>query len=131
VGADRLGDVLGAQVVGLIIYFSQFPRTSLLTAAVVTGVVTLIFASRLPASYRASLEDSLLARAPDLTPEPTPRSAKRWMRLYGSHSFGQTADHPSMSLLRIPVARDKPKPVSKPERPVRSTSPPDSIVEVI
>ena len=61
VGAERIGDLLGAQLVGLIIYVMVEPRIGLLVAAVATGAIAVTFALRIPRSYTQMLEESLLA----------------------------------------------------------------------
>ncbi|MGH2899015.1 MAG: hypothetical protein ACRDMZ_10110, partial [Solirubrobacteraceae bacterium] len=98
VGADRIGDLLGAQVVALILYLSAEPRTGLLVATLVTGAIGVIVAMRLPRSYTMALEDSLLARAAEppvdaAEPEPEP-----WITLNGLPGLGQAGDFAPLSM---------------------------------
>jgi hypothetical protein len=99
VGADRIGDLLGAQLVAMILYMSAEPRTGLLVATLVTGAIAVIVAMRLPRSYTVALEDSLLARASDqalgelATPEPEP-----WITLSGLPRLGQAGDIAPLSM---------------------------------
>jgi AAA family ATP:ADP antiporter len=65
VGAERIGDLVGAQLVGLIVYLMIDPRIGLLIATVATGAIAMAFAIRLPRSYTLALQDSLLAGDPD------------------------------------------------------------------
>jgi hypothetical protein len=98
VGADRLGDLLGAQLVALILYMSAEPRAGLLVATLVTGAFTVIVAMRLPRSYTVALEDSLLARASDQAlagPEPEPEP---WITLTGMPRLGQAGDFAPLSM---------------------------------
>src|ERR1041384_3030648 len=62
VGAERIGDLVGAQLVGLLVYMMVAPRIGLLIAAVATGAIAVVFAIRLPRSYTLALEDSPGAR---------------------------------------------------------------------
>ncbi|HEY0477280.1 MAG TPA: hypothetical protein VGD37_07130 [Kofleriaceae bacterium] len=62
VGAERIGDLIGAQLVGLIVYLMIAPRIGLLIATVATGAIAMAFAIRLPRSYTLALQDSLIAR---------------------------------------------------------------------
>ena len=61
VGAERIGDLLGAQLVALIVFLTVDPRIGLLVAAVATGAIAVTFALRIPRSYTLMLEASLLA----------------------------------------------------------------------
>jgi len=99
VGAERIGDLLGAQLVGLIVYLSAEPRAGLLVATLITGAIAVIVTMRLPRSYTAALEDSLLARAADPPlagaeePEPEP-----WITLNGLPGLGQAGDFAPLSM---------------------------------
>jgi len=98
VGADRIGDMLGAQLVALIVYLLAEPRIGLLIATVAMGALGMALAIRLPRNYTTALEDSLLARAPaseagDPGEEPEP-----WMTLSGVPSFGQAGDFAPLNL---------------------------------
>src|SRR5206468_12024691 len=75
VGAERVGDLLGAQLVGLIVYMMISPRIGLLVAAVATGALALAFAIRLRRGYTIALEDTLVAQGGDPPDEPALRIA--------------------------------------------------------
>lgn len=81
VGAERIGDLVGTQLVGLIVYLMVDPRIGLRFATVATGAMAVVFAIRLPRSYTRALEDCLVARDPDseeaVKPIVTWRSAGR------------------------------------------------------
>ena len=62
VGGERIGDLVGAQLVAVIVYLMVDPRVGLLIATVATGAIAVVFAIRLPRSYTLALEDSLVAR---------------------------------------------------------------------
>ncbi len=95
VGADKLGDILAAQLVGAILYLATDSRTVLLVAAAITGAVGIIVTLRLPRSYTQSLEESLLEKGrelpalegvqPSLGPEP-------WVSLTALPTLGHPAD---------------------------------------
>jgi hypothetical protein len=73
VGAERIGDLVGAQLVGLLVYMMVAPRIGLLIATVAIGAIAVVFAIRLPRSYTVALEDSLVARGdPDPEAGATP-----------------------------------------------------------
>ena len=63
VGAERVGDLLGAQLVAIILFTATVPRGPVLIAATVFGVLGLMFAARLPRNYTSALELSLVDRA--------------------------------------------------------------------
>jgi hypothetical protein len=128
VGADRLGDVLGAQLVGSIVFLMVEPRVGLLVATVATGALAMILATRLPRGYTEALESSLLARAHDAPPpdaEPEP-----WITLEGFPSLGQAGDIAPLSLrFRDRRARKKAHRRAARKRttpPLPSQSPPSS-----
>jgi hypothetical protein len=60
VGADRIGDMLGAQLVGVLLLVLP---SAILVAAVVLGVAALAVALVIPNAYRRSLEERLVATA--------------------------------------------------------------------
>jgi hypothetical protein len=70
VGAERIGDLLGAQLVGVVLYAAASPWLWLQLAAIAAALVALGFAARLPRSYRRALEHQLLQRTVALPPEP-------------------------------------------------------------
>ncbi|HEU4729620.1 MAG TPA: hypothetical protein VFT22_17110 [Kofleriaceae bacterium] len=110
VGAERIGDLLGAQLVGMIVYVLAEPRTGLLVAAVVTGAIAVMLVMRLPRSYTIALEDSLLARAPDPAPGELPvEEPEPWITLSDLPRLGQAGDVAPLSVrIRDRAARRKP-----------------------
>ncbi len=92
VGAERIGDLLGAQVVGVLVYTLAEPRTALLITTVVIGVLAVAFALRLPRSYTLALEDSLVARGTDPSPDSPPMDAESWHTLGGLPFIGQSGE---------------------------------------
>jgi hypothetical protein len=88
VGAERIGDLVGAQLVGLVVYLMVDPRIGLLIATVATGVIAGVFAIRLPRSYTRALEDSLVARG-----DPDSEDAKPFATWpIGAPILGQAGD---------------------------------------
>jgi hypothetical protein len=89
VGAERIGDIIAAQLVVLIVTMMVEPRIGLLIAAVATGAVAVVFAIRIPRSYTLALEDSLIARgAPD--PDAAAKPFATWP--IGGPILGQAGD---------------------------------------
>ncbi|TMQ13530.1 MAG: hypothetical protein E6J90_28420 [Deltaproteobacteria bacterium] len=137
VGADRLGDLLGAQLVGLIVYATVDPRSGLLIASICVGVIATMVALRLPRSYTRALEDSLLTRAQDSPHTPPPaEDTPPWLTLDGIPSFGQAAEFTPLSTWfrdrRSPRKPSRGAPAIKP--PPHLTPPPRSangIVDLI
>jgi hypothetical protein len=90
VGADKLGDILGAQLVSLILFAAVDVRTMLLLAAVITGAFAMVVALRLPRNYTKALEDSLLVHAaevaadPGVSAQPEPRLSLNGLPTVGS-----------------------------------------------
>jgi hypothetical protein len=75
VGADKLGDILAAQLVGAIVYSVADARTGLLLAAAIAGGLGILITFGLPKTYTQSLEAGLLEKVRDLPagegqPEP-------------------------------------------------------------
>lgn len=70
VGADRMGDLIGAQLVALIFHVLAAPRPALLGLAGAAGLAGLVCTARLRARYTEALEQSLL-----LEGRPVARSA--------------------------------------------------------
>ena len=100
VGADRIGDLLGAQLVTLIVFAIAEPRTGLLVATLCVGALAMVLAARLPRAYTAALEDSLLARAPEAAPPPpsTGDEPQPWITMTGLPSLGQAGEFAPLSL---------------------------------
>jgi ATP:ADP antiporter, AAA family len=105
VGAERIGDLLGAQLVATLVYFTIDSRTPVLVAAVAVGTIALLFATRVPRSYTTALEDSLVEQARDSTPRHVPdASPLRWTSL-GAPTMTETgADLTALSLLDLDTA---------------------------
>jgi predicted membrane channel-forming protein YqfA (hemolysin III family) len=90
VGADKLGDILSAQLVGGIVLFAADSRTGLLLTAAIAGAVSIIVTLRLPRSYTKSLESSLLeavGERPAIAEGPEP-----WVSLTEMPSLGHPGD---------------------------------------
>ncbi len=68
VGAERIGDLLGAQLVGLLLYLAV-PYETLIVAGLLAAVAALCVGAALPRSYTRALEQSLEGRAPDAPPD--------------------------------------------------------------
>jgi hypothetical protein len=109
VGAERIGDLVGAQLVGLIIYLMVDPRIGLLIATVATGAIAVVFALRLPRSYTLALEDSLVARGDPDSEGAKPLAA--WP--IGGPILGQAGDLSPLPL-RILDHRRRRRPVVAP-----------------
>ena len=107
VGAERIGDLLGAQVVGVLVYTLAEPRTALLITTVVIGVIALGFALRLPRNYTIALEDSLVARGAD--PSSPTMNAESWHTLGGLPFIGQSGE---LSPLPLRVLERSPRRVA-------------------
>jgi hypothetical protein len=135
VGADRLGDLLGAQLVTLLVYELAQPRLGLLIAAVCVSAIGVVVAMRLPRSYTAALEDSLLAHAPE-SPRttPVPVNTRPWVTLSGLPTLGQAGEFAPLSLRyrdHRPVTRS-----ARPGTPPAGASPsgppgPDQLIRAI
>jgi ATP:ADP antiporter, AAA family len=108
VGAERIGDLLGAQLVALILYVTVDPRMPVLAAAAGIGVLAFAFASRVPRAYTIALEHSLLEQARDdeaNPPSPDSSSPLRWTSL-GAPTMSETGgDLTALSLLGLNVAQ--------------------------
>jgi hypothetical protein len=118
VGADRIGDVLGAQLVGLLVYALAEPRTGLLIATVCAGAAAMLLALRLPRSYTMALEDSLLARASEPAAAPaTDDEPQPWITLDGVPGLGQAGELPALSLrMRAPAPSRERSPAPRSRR---------------
>jgi hypothetical protein len=136
VGADRIGDLLGAQLVGLIVYVAAEPRVGLLVAAVCVGMASIVLAIRLPSRYTTALEDSLIERAseprtpPSIAAEPEP-----WVTLDGLPSLGQAGEFAPLSLRFRAVGRSRraqsapPAPPAPPPSPRAEAAPPSPLTD--
>lgn len=107
VGAERIGDLLGAQLVALILYVTVEPRMPVLVAATAIGIIAFAFASRVPRAYTIALEHSLVVQARDDADPPSPDSSSplRWTSL-GAPTMSETGgDLTALSLLGLNVAQ--------------------------
>jgi hypothetical protein len=98
VGADRIGDLFGAQLVALIVYAMAEPRLGLLVATVAVGALATLLAIRLPRSYTAALEDSLMAHADPTSPPAAADEPQPWITMTGLPSLGQAGEFAPLSL---------------------------------
>ena len=127
VGADKLGDILGAQLVALIVFIAIDTREMLLLAAVATGVTALFFAMRLPSSYTKALEESLLHAAEAAAIDPSAHAAHEpWLSLSNLPTYGSPDAVPLRMRLRArrrKATPPPPPPPPPPSRPAPSTPP--------
>ncbi|MGH2900794.1 MAG: hypothetical protein ACRDMZ_19110, partial [Solirubrobacteraceae bacterium] len=115
VGAERIGDLLGAQLVGAVMYAAVSPWVVLQVAAVAAAALALVFATRLPRAYRKALEYQLL-RAPS-KPVPAPAA---WQSLADLPILNETGDLTAMSmslLRRADTVDDSPSEAPAPVAP--------------
>lgn len=97
VGADKLGDIIAAQLIGAVIYLAADDRRGLLLLAIIAGAASMIIAAGIPRSYTRSLEAGLLEKANELPAEPE-ATHEPWLSLTAMPAFG----HPSESVpLRV------------------------------
>ncbi|MBA3459598.1 MAG: hypothetical protein H0T46_06540 [Deltaproteobacteria bacterium] len=119
VGAERVGDLLGAQLVAILVFvFAADVRTPVLLAAVAVSVLAFMFAARVPRAYTLALEHSLLDQArEDARPaKPPETSPLRWTSL-GAPTMSETgADLTALSLLRLNVTQIREAADGLPER---------------
>jgi AAA family ATP:ADP antiporter len=116
VGGERIGDLLGAQLVGLLLYLAA-PAETLLAAGLIAAVVALCFAAALPRNYTRALEQSLEVRLPEAPDEDPGWSTVGLSRVTLTDAGDQTAmsllDLRSSSLARrIPALAQAPRPVA-------------------
>ncbi|MFT3692955.1 MAG: hypothetical protein QM831_07430 [Kofleriaceae bacterium] len=64
VGAERAGDILGSQLISLLLFVLPHARYSIILTAIGCGVLAIGVALNLPRAYTAELEKSLLAQGP-------------------------------------------------------------------
>ena len=131
VGAERFGDLLGTQIVGLIVFAVAAPRAPVLIVAGIAGLVAFAFAALLPGAYTQALERSLVRRG------PTPEGMKPllWSSI-GSPTMSEAgADRIMLSLLDLPTGSPPPAPArdkrtrSKP--PTAVARPADAVLAAI
>lgn len=63
VGAERVGDLIGAQLTAVLLLLLTSPRAALIALALLAAVAALAAAALLPRAYTTALEDSLRRRA--------------------------------------------------------------------
>ncbi|MEP6863056.1 MAG: MFS transporter [Deltaproteobacteria bacterium] len=71
VGAERIGDLIGAQIVALLVFVIAAPRLGLLIATVAAASLAVVVAVRLPRNYTQALEESLVAQGGTPIVHPT------------------------------------------------------------
>jgi ATP/ADP translocase len=81
VGADKLGDIIAAQLVAAVVYLVADSRTGLIVLAVAAGAVSLMIGVGLRRSYTESLESSLLEKANELPDPIEPADPEPWLSL--------------------------------------------------
>jgi ATP/ADP translocase len=64
VGAERLGDILGSQMISGLLFLAPNSRTALVVATIVLGLCGIAVALHLPRAYTRALEQRLLATSP-------------------------------------------------------------------
>ncbi len=119
VGADKIGDILSAQLVGLVIFLVAAPRTGLLITAAFAGVIGIVYTLRLPRAYSQSLEASLLEAVAERSPsgipaivpaEPSGGQPEPWLSLVDMPAFGHPADVVPLQMRRRRKKLDPPAP---------------------
>lgn len=106
VGAERVGDLLGAGAIALVVYLVADARTPLLLGAAAIGALGLAFAARVPRAYTTALEHSLVAQAQISADPARPPGTDplRWTSL-GAPTMSETGgDMTALSLLGLDVA---------------------------
>jgi len=91
VGADKLGDILSAQLVGGIVLFAADARTGLLLCAAIAGAISILVTIRLPRSYTKALESSLLEAVGGTTALAND-AAEPWVSLTEMPSLGHPGE---------------------------------------
>ena len=114
VGAERVGDLLGALIVGLAL--SVAAPTMLVFAVVAAGAGALYIAMRLPRSYTAALEASLMTRGQDAQPGS---SLTSWSTTH-LPTMADAGDLTALSLLDLRV---QPMRLSAPFAPASAAPP--------
>jgi hypothetical protein len=113
VGADKLGDIFAAQLVGGIVYWVADARTGLLLAAAIAGGLGILITLGLPRLYTRSLEAGLLEKVGELPavegqPEP-------WVSLAAMpSSFNHPGDVIPLQMRRRKRRRQTPVPAPAP-----------------
>jgi ATP:ADP antiporter, AAA family len=92
VGADKLGDILGAQAVGAIVLLVANANVGLFILAASAGALSVAISAWLPRMYTRSLETTLLEKAGEL--ERDPAAPEPWLSLTRLPALG----HPGESV---------------------------------
>jgi len=121
VGADKLGDILAAQLVGAIVYSVADARTGLLLAAAIAGGLGILITLRLPRLYTQSLEDGLLEKVRDLP--ATEGQPEPWMSLAAMPS---SFNHPG-DVIPLQMRRRRRARTPAPEQPPATVAPPAAV----
>ena len=106
VGAERVGDLLGAQIIALLVYFAPMPHTPVLIAAICAGVLAFAFATRVPRAYTTALAHSLVEQTKDEPDAPNIRldDPLRFTGLGAAMMTETGADLTALSLLGLKAA---------------------------
>ncbi len=114
VGADKIGDILSAQLVAAVVFFAASPRAGLLITAAIAGAVGIFTTLRLPRSYSKSLEASLLEAVADRTGPvaalPSGGQNEPLMSLTAVPALGHPADVVPLQLRKRRKKLDRRKP---------------------
>lgn len=121
VGADKLGDIIAAQLIAAVIYIAADDRHALLVLAIVAGAVSMLIAAGIPRSYTHSLEAGLLEKANELPAEPDV-SHEPWLSLTAMPAFGHPSESVPLRMRRRKRSRGRVSP------PIVST---DTVVELL
>jgi len=104
VGAERVGDLLGAQVVTLAIHSFAATRQDILLVAAVSGIAALAVAVMIPRAYTAALERSLVAHS-ETPPEPDVSDTALWTSRALPTVSEAGGDQTALSLLNLRISR--------------------------
>ena len=110
VGADKLGDIIAAQLIGAVIYLAADDRRGLLLLAIIAGAASFVVSAGIPRSYTRSLEAGLLEKANELPAEPEPHEP--WLSLTAMPAFGHPGESVPLRMRRRKRAIPPPPVVS-------------------
>ena len=68
VGAERMGDIIGSQLISLLLFGLPHARSAIALVGICAGVLAVAIALHLPRAYTKALEASLLSAPPRATP---------------------------------------------------------------
>ena len=105
VGAERVGDLLGAQLVAVLVYYAS-THTPVLIAGICAGVLAFAFAWRVPRAYTTALAHSLVEQTKDEPDAPNIRldDPLRFTGLGTAMMTETGADMTALSLLGLKAA---------------------------